>query len=276
MAAEEDRIDDWLQGARKHYLEAAPFAQDRLLADELMIESRPALSSLRRSFAAANWAPDLGAIDHREGLALLSLLGRRAAGLGVTPTAAWALLRAVTSAILFEAGDQRADLRDGLDVVFLEGFMAGRDDRLLDASRVAAAGALATFEPWPRCLLLPLAGDHDADVLREVVEDFGRRLFKADARSCVVDLSQLRGPAPDRASEVFTADSAARMLGAHCYFVTGGTTWIEQARVARVPIELLRFAPTLTDALVQALADAGADLRRARWRPFGRRPAQDT
>ena len=87
--------------------------------------------------------------------------------------------------------------------------------------------------------------------------------FAADASACVVDLSGLLAPTPQHAAEVFGADIAARMLGATCVFSGPSKAWLDAAKQARVPLEVLMIEPTFDLALARALEIAGYTLRRA-------------
>ena len=70
---------------RTRYLELAPFREDREAAEGIVGEAGSVIDALLVGFAAAG--ADLEDPAHGEGLAMSTLLGRRAGELGVTPTA---------------------------------------------------------------------------------------------------------------------------------------------------------------------------------------------
>lgn len=261
-AAEDPRISRVLEELERRYAGTTPFRQDRDLAPELALEARPAVESL---LLAAEAPPEERprVLDHHEGLAMVTLLGRRAGNLGATPTAVLGLVRSVGEA--FEAiglplGE--ALMRD-LGAVCLEGFVAGREEHVAErAAERAAEGQLVT-RVVEGCVLLTLGGEHAPERLEEVVDAFGRKLLSADAKSGLVDMTRLVAPTPDRAAEVFSAHATARMLGAHCVFVGATEEWLAVARQGRVDTELLLLEPTFEAGLRHALRLAGWELRRS-------------
>ena len=259
-AGGDERIARVLRAFTARYVAATPYRQDRELAGELAIEARPAVESLLVA-AAAEPAERARVLDHHEGLALVTLLGRRAGVLGATPTAAIGVVRALFGAFE-ETGDPLPrDLEPDLTTLCVEGYVAGREERLVDTRTRESADAQAVVHVAQGCVLLFLAGDHTAEMLERIVDRFAREMLKSDARAGLVDLTRLDHPEPDKASEVFGADAAARMLGARCIFVGVTDAWREAARVARVETSLLTIEPTFADALRHALSLAGWELR---------------
>src|SRR5690606_34780894 len=131
-----------------------------------------------------------------------------------------------------------------LEALLFEGYVAGRHESVVAEAEARAAAAVPILTLGPRCLALVPSGDLSANVLAGAVERFGVALLKSDARACVVDVSHLAVPSPERAAELFGADAAARMLGAPCFFAGASDAWLDAAREGRVPLEVLRFEPS--------------------------------
>lgn len=248
---------------RARYQAGAPFSQDRALVDELALEVAPVAHALSFALGAAD-PTDVLSTEHREGLAMLSLLGRRLGTLGATPTAALAVLPALIEGFERAGRPIPAVLHEPLRAVYVEGYVAGREEHA--ASEVASRAVEA--QPIVRivagCVVLFAGGNLEAEAIEQVVDRFGRAMFAANARSAVVDVEHLEGPDRSRAAELFGADATARMLGATCVFSAVSPEWLEAARTARVPTELLALEPTFELAVRRALAVAGYELRTAR------------
>jgi hypothetical protein len=253
------------------YLRSASFVQDRACAAELAREAGPIVDSLLRSFARGV-PDDASDHEHHEALAMTVLLGRRAGALGVTPTAMLAIVPALGEALASVGAPLGGKLTAVLGALALEGYVAAREERLVEVAAATAADAQPILKLAPRCLALVLSGEHEPERVRDVVETFGRALFKADALACVVDLTGLRGPSPQLAAEVFAADVGARMLGALCVFCGASPAWLEAATSARVPLEVLTIEPSFEAALARALEVAGYSLKpEGRLRAFFKR-----
>lgn len=261
-----DRVERILEGLERRYATTTPYRQDRELAPELALEARPVVESL---LIAAEADPHERArvLDHHEGLAMVTLLGRRAGMLGATPTAALGLVRALFASFEEVGCPVPAELYDDLVALCMEGFVAGREERLLDRTETVASEAQPIVRIADRVLLLFLCGTHPAERIEQVVDRFGRVMLQLEARAGLVDLSRLSDPTPDRAAEVFAAHSAARMLGADCIFTGVSDAWLGAAKEGRVDTELLAIEPSFEDALRRALAIGGWELRRTSWLP---------
>ncbi len=261
----EEELSEMLSRFASGMRRSSPFEGDRELLDPLGVEVQPVLEAVLASLAA-DPTFSLGAAEHGETFALVTLLGRRAATLGISPTGASNLTGALLGAIR-QGGvlvPQEADA--SLSALAFEGYVAGRGDVAAAEARARVARAVAPVEVVSRLLLLPLAGDLDEEVLTEAIEEFGRALFKVDAVAAVVDLRRLEGPTASRALEVFAADRAARLLGARCWFVAP-ERWLEVVDEARVERSMLSVATTLEEALTEALPLAGRALRPTSWIP---------
>jgi len=251
-----------LEEFRRRYCERAPFRQDRELADELVIEARPGVDAL---LAAVDSDQDdrMAALDHHEGLALLRLLGRRGAALGLTPTAALGVPLAVAAGFAHVGRPVPAELLDHVSVVFFEGYVSGREERLVEDASRAAGDALPVLKLAPGCLLMILAGVHDSEPMADAIERLGRQLFKTDARAALVDITHLEDPTPERAAEVFGAHATARMLGAVIVFSGVSDAWLEAAREAGVTVDILTTEAGFEAGIRRTLDIVGLEVRPA-------------
>lgn len=249
------------------YRRRTPFREDREQGPELELEVQPAVEDL---LPASGEAPDLAAPEHHEGLALVTRLGRRAAELGITPTAAAGVAPSLVDAFRADGLALPPSAQDTLAGLCLEGYVGAREERGEARAGARAAAATGIIEPVTGCVALVLAGHHPAEQLSAIVDRFGRRAHQRDARACIVDLTDLEPPDPDQAVEVFGADAVCRMLGATCIFAGVEATWREAARAAGVDDALLQLEPTFARALERALEPMGYELRARRgW--LGRR-----
>ena len=246
--------------------EALPLEADRRALETLEPEARPAVESLEMALSLET-ADDIRSLGHHESLAMFSLLGRRAARLDVSVMVAHRLVPAILDA--FETERTVAPgVREGLVLASLDGYVRGREERLRETLAEKAAKALPSARLADGVHLLVLAGDHEAEVLTERVEAFGRELHKGDARACVVELSGLQSPDARRAAAVLAADESARMLGVVCVFAGVGEAWRSAIAEAGVEHDEAVFHPKLQDALATALRAAGLSLSRPG--PLGR------
>ncbi len=252
-----------LSAFRDAYVRAAPFRQDRNSAEELGLEAAPAVEALTFALSHAS-RQDVNVPEYREALALFSLLGRRAGTLGVTPTSALSIVPSIASALDALGTRVSPGVVDALQIVLLEGFVAAREERIVADAAARARESVPIYRIAPRCVVMILAGEHDADSLREIVEELGRRMFAADASSCLVDLTWLSGATPEGSAEVFAADATARMLGASCVFTGVDEAWQRAARDGRVSLDLVRIEPGFEEGLRIVLDLAGYELRAQR------------
>lgn len=260
-----DPIAAILAAFGRSYLASSPFKQDRELVDELRAEARPVIEALL--FADKAGSADVNAIEHHEGLAMVTLLGRRAGALGATPSAVLALVPSLSAGFRDAGKPLSPAIHQALQAMCMEGYVAGREEHLQRDFAQRTAQAQPIVRVAPRCLAVFLAGHHDADDLAEVIDRLGRTMLDANALGCVVDLERLEEPAPDRAAEVFNADAAARMLGATCVFTGVSPAWMDAARRARVPTDLIALEPSFERGLHRALAACGLEVRPIGWLP---------
>lgn len=259
-----DRADEEAAAARvlaafgARFAERAPFRDDRELVDELVREAQPAAHALLFALTV-EVAADESSLEHHEGIAMVHLLGRRAALLGASPAAATALVPALLAALEDEALRCPDGFAQLLASTCVEGFVRGREERLRDAMAGAAADAQPTLEVLPACRALVLCGDHEPERLAGRAEAFGRELFASEARVAIVDISALRGPDRHRAAAVADVREACALLGARFLVAGADAEWREALADASVPEEAC--VPTFGDALDAALRTLGLALR---------------
>lgn len=244
---------------RETFPERVPLRCDRELADALALEARPVAEALLEGLAGtASADPHSGEL--REAIAMASLLGRRAADLGATPSGTLTLIATLTE--LASREDPRAlEVLDSLREVAIEGYVAAREERMEREAAQRTADAIAILEPVSGCLVIALAGQQDADELERVLEEAGRRLLERNAKACVVDTGQLRQADADRARQVFAFDATCRMLGVACIFASVAPEWRRAARDAGFDTDALRLAPDFATGVAMALEACGLELR---------------
>jgi len=256
---------------RETYTSGAPFAQDRALAGDLSLEARPVLEALLFA-SASGQGDDVHASEHREGLAMLTLLGRRAGVLGATPTAALAIVPALRAALEASSVALSPRVERALAAVCIEGYVAGREERIVREAADRAARTQTIVRVAPRCLALFLTGEHEAEALHAITDRLGRSLLADGAEVCVVDITGLERADPSCAAEVFAVDVTARMLGTLAIFTGVTDEWRRAAESARVPLELLTMEPSFEAGLKRALQRVDLEIRKPSrlfrsWRP---------
>jgi len=261
-----EELSQALEGFRESYVAGCPFLQDRDLAPGLSEEARPVIEALAMGIVdGPGGDPEL--TEHHEALAMVTLLGRRAGALGVTPTAAMAIAGAMGAGLARIGLTVSEKLGGALATLSVEGYVAGREDALREQHEAASVENVVTLAIVPRVFALILCGDHEPEAIAEIVEGFGRRLLKGDAVAAIVDISGLTEATEEGAVEVFAAHSTARMLGVTCLFVGVSDSWLEAAKEKRVELDLVRIEETFEDALRAALPLSGWKLESTSWLP---------
>lgn len=239
----------------QRFAAGAALARDRELADALAVEARPIAEALLEASATT---VDPRAPELREALALTSLLGRRAAALGATPTAALAIAPCLIAA------SEREDLDaliEPLRAVCLEGYVAAREDALREDGARRAADAISVVTLAPGCVAVLVSGDQDADEIERVFEELGRRLLDGGARACLVSCAGLREPDRERARQLFAVHATCTMLGVECTYAGVPDGWREAAREAGLDLSYVRFEPDFASGMRAALFACGLELR---------------
>jgi len=265
------QLTEMLAIFRQHYEEAVPFKEDRALAADLAEQARPVFEALSEPVLGAGSEPD------HEALALLNLLSRRAGLLGATPAAALGLCRGIEAALKGAEQPLAASAVDQLALVILEGYVAGRDERVTCDLRRASVEGLALLPIAPPAFALVVAGHFQADDLWPRLEEIERELLRADARALALDVRSLRYEGDDVPRLFCGLLITSRSLGVSA-FVCGleaheQRPWLDAGLGA---IELERV-PTFDQAVAKALACVELELKpRRRWPgPLFRRRATD-
>lgn len=254
-------IETMLAAFQEAFQRRVPFREDGLLGPGLMHEVRPILYCL---VDAARAEPSTAC---NEAYGLVSLLGRRAGALGITPTAALAIREALLAALRETGIEAPARLSDELTMVLMEGYCAGRDERTTEQLRDGVARGQLAFWLAPRCRCVFLTGPLDLEALQGMLEKQARLLMSGNAASCLLDTTQLEAAPPEgvaRALLEFTL--SGHMLGVRMVMVCSDPEW-------RTALGVLHFAASggilrehLEEALPEVLRFAGHELK-----PFTRK-----
>jgi anti-anti-sigma regulatory factor len=241
---------------------ALPFREDAALLRELGAELQPVLQTLACAYAVP---ADSGASAAHEGFSLFNLLARRAGLLGATPSAAPALARGVVSALEAAACQLSAAQRDDLLLVALEGYAAGRDERRARELCRDGADDQVSCELAPGCFAIFLAGAPAGERLEPLLDELSRRLFRADARSLLLDLSRLSDLDEEGARALLHFGATLGGLGTQV-FLCGAErldAWRERLGLPELGAHSEARFEAARDA---ALGAAGYELRRTRGR----------
>lgn len=244
------------------FVDRVALERDRTVAPALATETRPVAEALIEGCRGlARIEREAGEL--REAVALASLLGRRAAVLGATPTGALEIVPALLEAVSSEE-PRAVELLDALRSVCIEGYVAAREEAIDERAARRAADAIPMIEVAPECFAVLPAGAQDADELERVLDELGRRLLDRGARVCIVDASKLLGPDPERARRLFAIQETCRMLGVACVFTALDAAWRQAARDAGMELGDARFEPDFEAALRAGLEACGLELRQRR------------
>jgi hypothetical protein len=240
---------------------ALPFREDIARLRDLRAELAPTLEVLGAAYAAGGGGA--GAIH--EGFALFNLLARRVGLAGVTPSAPLALARATAGALEDAGCELSARQRDELLVVALEGYAAGRDELRERELCRGSAQAQVCCALAPGCFAVCLAGTHAPERLEQLLDELARRLFRAEARSVLLDLSRLADSGEEGARALFGFVATLRALGAQVFHCGAAALESWRERLGLPALGAASFAD-FEAARGPALAAAGYELRRARGR----------
>ncbi|MCC7541198.1 MAG: hypothetical protein IT379_33575, partial [Deltaproteobacteria bacterium] len=197
----------------------------------------------------------------KEPLALLNLLARRFADVGVTPGAALMLPDTLAVELRAAGWDVSDGLRTAIVEVVAEGYLRAREERAREETVTAFAKAIPIALVAPRCLSMIVGGPVPAELVREAVEDLGRAFLRNDARSVVIDVERLVDPTPAVAAELFAARDVGATMGVKVVFAAPSQALLDAARASHVQVDSLETAPTYAEALRSALLAAGLVLR---------------
>jgi hypothetical protein len=236
------------------------------VADELAAEARPALHALLFA-TATDQSENPESLEHHETLAMVTLLARRLALLGGTPTAALRLAPALLESVRAEGWAVPPRLDSALTTVAVEGFVRGREERLgLDAAR-DVIGRIPVVLLAERCLAVFPRGHYESEQLEAAMEELGRRLFREEHRVCLVVLEGLTQVATGTARALLSIDETARTLGAVAIFAGMTDEFREAAERGGLTLEHLHLTADPAEGLRRALSVAGYAVRRVSWLP---------
>lgn len=248
----------------ERFVELTPFEADRVLAETLGDDASTVVAALHEAGVEGDHRPAIDGPELSEALTLARLLGRRAALVDASTSAALGLAPAVLHAL--EVVD--AGLLEALRVSSVDGFVRGREELETVRSARRAADAIAVAEFGPGTWAVFLRSEQEAEELERVIEELGRTLLARDASTCIVDAEGLRAPDRDRAAQLFTIHETCVMLGVRCVFVGVADSWKDAATDRGTNLSDVHFVRSLADALaacdieVRSRTPLGKALRR--------------
>ncbi len=249
-----EAIEALVDAFQTRWADAVNLSSDRALASDLASEARPAIHALHFALAMDN-TDDEGSLDHHEGLAMVSLLGRRAALLGASPAALRRLVPALIAIFPDTPEAYAAHLKDAA----FEGYVRGNEEALRAEAAINATKSLVLFEAVPSVWVFILAGEHDPDALQARAEDVGRELFAREASACVIEMSGLEVPTRSRAAAVLDVYESARLVGAYAVVTSASPGW--RSLFGELPVQDLELADTFAQGFENALTQTGSTLR---------------
>lgn len=255
----EELAEEVLERFEARYRQGVLFDVDRNLAADMRNEARPAVDALVHALTTGTTS-DRESLGHHESLALVTLLARRAAVLGATPSGADRVVRALRQAFDDIERPVPKEAIDALSLASLEGYVRGRDELAREAAQQEAAQSLVTVPLAPGLLALRLYGSHESEQLDIVVEEFARDLHRRGAQVAIIDCSGLLNPGRRRAAALLAVDESARMLGVHCVFAGVSAEWQGAFREAGADPALLDISEAYEEGLKLALAHLGWSL----------------
>ncbi|MBX7190902.1 MAG: hypothetical protein K1X94_02535 [Sandaracinaceae bacterium] len=216
----------------------SPFAIDASLRSEIVTESTTVLDAFARA------ADPVGV---REAMALVGLLGRRAAELGSSAVE----LAAISEALLDAVGESLSSRdRQSLRGLLIEGYTRGLLEHDREQELDARIRATRPFVLAPRCVALVLQGRGDPDWIAGATEGLGPLLLGADARAVVV-VVHLDGDIADGAiAELASMVDVAGVVGARVIFVGASSA------AAPLRSRLGERASIVTDDVAAAVSEA--------------------
>lgn len=225
--------------------------------DALVRESRPAVHALLFAVQAEQ-ATEPYSLAYHETTAMFSLLGRAFAMDGATPTAAMLVVPLMLEAFRSEGVDVPLVLDGPLSVIFVEGYVRGREERVVSEAERVAVTRVGLSELAPGCYTLVLRGAFTHESLNEILDECARGLLRADAAACTVDIRSLVEPNADHVRQLRAFAETCEGLGTHVRFVGDAGAYAALTS----PDASLTFASSALAATTDALADAGFSLRR--------------
>lgn len=224
---------------------------DRALDDEGLAAARDAISSAvgasfaavgqgaRAGDAAAEAVPVLEAVlsatapgrthtDRHEALALAALLGRRALGLGLSPTSTLTLSAALVRAARDRGASVDAALEAALAACIMEGYVTADGERVRAEVDARTAEGIRALGLADRALVVAVPASVGTEALEAALDGVARRLLAADADTCIAVVLG----APDERDDGLFA-SALAGLGASAMVVGARVAYVVESERLR-------------------------------------------
>ncbi len=236
--------------------------------EDIAKETAPLLPLVSELPEEEREAGDYESFQFRECLTVLTLLGRRLALLDLTPTAAVQVVQLALRAADDTEGLPARRFAERAVAAAIEGFVLGREERVLQQRDTQAAKHLRPIRIDEKIFALIISGVHEPSTLSEHVDALGRAMLDADVEIAIVDLSQLGEANREGAGAMFAADEVVRMLGGLCFFSGVDARWKAAIADARIEVDPMRITKSFAAALVAARAAAGEPPpdRATKWR----------
>lgn len=154
--------------------------------DALDVEARPAVQALLFALGTDR-AEDVNSLEHHETTAMFALLGRAFAFDGTTPTGAASVVPAILDGFRGEGLLVPGSLDRALGLVFLEGYVRGREERIRADSASRALDSVTLIRVAPKVGVVAVRGAHEPEALLARLESIAREAFAAELEACVVD-----------------------------------------------------------------------------------------
>ena len=164
-------------------LERLPLRSE--FVESMSIEAAPAVQALHFA-TSVSMAADVNSLEHHETLAMVALLGRSCAVEDITPTAAHGVVPAFLGAFEDCGIAVSPSVASAVSIVFLEGFLRGRDESFAACSEARALAQVVLVRLSEAVGLVVLTGEFDGDALGERLEQLARAAFRAQLAAVVV------------------------------------------------------------------------------------------
>jgi anti-anti-sigma regulatory factor len=244
---------------RDCFVAGAAFREDKELAADLCEQAAPVLEALTRGLDGAQ------GVDH-EAACLISLLGRRAALQGGTPTALLAIERGLLEAVR-ATGDALDEARTTkLATILIEGYVAGHDERVRADAQRSLSRAHRLIELSPRVFAICVLDGVAPDALSPALEEAERELLRRNATSLLVDVSALTSASEELYRLVFHLCATGGQLGVHVVMVGLSDETAQSLSGLRIDLSSIERTDTFVQGLEAALRAAAIELKpRRRW-----------
>ncbi|MBC7173936.1 MAG: hypothetical protein H5U40_15960 [Polyangiaceae bacterium] len=236
------------------------------LAETLATEAKPTVHALLFATAVERVAnPE--SLEYHETLAMVALLGRSLGLIGGTPTAALRLVPTLLASVREVGWPIPSNLDESLTTVAVEGYVRGREERLVADAAKDAVARIPVIQIAEGCLAVFLRGRYDSEHLTAAMEELGRKLFREEASVCLVVLDGLVDATAGTARAVLSIDEVARTLGVRAIFTGIDERFEEAADRAGLDRTHLFCVGDPAEGVKRALSISGYAVRRVSWLP---------